>query len=100
MDSWTASGCQAHFAIDKPMCIRRGLFREVAHHVYVVCGRKYIFDLLPADNDRAYKFDLKMGFKEVSRVPDGYAEGVDYIVVRMSREENRWLPEEMRKEAA
>ena len=100
MDSWTASGCQAHFAIDKPMCIRRGLFSEVAHHVHVVCGRKYIFGLIPADNDRAYKFDLKMGFKEVSRVPDGYAEGVDYIVVRMSREENRWLPEEMRKEAA
>ena len=100
MDSWTASGCQAHFAIDNPMCIRRGLFSEVAHHVHVVCGRKYIFGLIPADNDRAYKFDLKMGFKEVARVPDGYAEGVDYIVVRMSREENRWLPEELREEAA
>ena len=100
MDSWTQSGCQAHFAIDNPMCIRRGLFSEVAHHVHVVCGRKYIFGLIPADNDRAYKFDLKMGFKEVARVPDGYAEGVDYIVVRMSREENRWLPEELREEAA
>ena len=36
----------------------------------------------------------------MARVPDGYAEGVDYIVVRMSREENRWLPEELREEAA
>jgi hypothetical protein len=98
MDSWTASGCQTHFAIDNPICIRRGFFREVAYHIHVVCGRKYIFGLIPANNEKAHKFDLKMGFKEVARVPDGFAEGVDYIVVRMSREENRWLPEEFRQQ--
>lgn len=100
MDSWTSSGCQAHFAIDNPMCIRRGLFREVAVHVHIACGRRYIFGLIPADNEKAYKFDLKMGFEEVARVPDGYDEGVDYIVVRLAREDNRWLPEEFREEAA
>jgi hypothetical protein len=100
MDSWTPSGCQAHFAIDNPICIRRGLFREVAYHIHVVAGRKYIFGLIPADNKHAHAFDLKMGFKEVARIPDGYGEGVDYIVVRMSREENRWLPQETRQEAA
>jgi hypothetical protein len=99
MDSWTKSGCQTHFAIDNPMCIRAGLFREVAMHIHVTCGRKYIFGLIPANNDAAHKFDLKMGFKEVARVPDGYEEGVDYIVVRMSREENRWLPKEFRSAA-
>ena len=100
MDSWTPSGCQAHFAIDNPICIRRGLFSEVAHHVHTVAGRKYIFGLVPANNEHAYKFDLKMGFKEVARIPDGYGEGIDYIVVRMSREENRWLHKEMKQEAA
>ena len=100
MDSWTPSGCQAHFAIDNPICIRRGLFREVAYHIHVASGRKYIFGLIPANNEHAHKFDLKMGFKEVARIPDGYGEGVDYIVVRMSREENRWLPKEMRQRAA
>ncbi len=99
LDSWTQSGCQSHFAIDNPMCIRAGLFREVAYHVHITCGRKYIFGLIPADNEKAYKFDLKMGFKEVARVPDGFAEGVDYIVVRMSKEENIWLPEELREAA-
>jgi len=100
MDSWTESGCQSHFAIDNPICIRAGLFREVAYHIHITSGRKYIFGLVPANNKKAYKFDLKMGFKEVARVPDGFAEGVDYIVIRMSREENRWLPKEIRQEAA
>ncbi len=100
MDSWTPSGCQTHFAIDNPVCIRRGLFHEVAYHIHITSGRKYIFGLVPADNEHAHKFDLKMGFKEVARIPDGYGEGVDYIVVRMSKEENRWLPKELRQEAA
>jgi hypothetical protein len=100
MDSWTPSGCQAHFAIDNPVCIRRGLFNMVAEYVYDIRGRKYIFGLVPADNERAYKFDLKMGFKEVARVPEGYNVGVDYIVVRMSRDECKWAPKALKERAA
>lgn len=100
MDSWTPSGCQTHFAIDNPMCIRRGLFREVAYHIHVACQRRYIFGLIPANNERAHKFDLKMGFREVARIPDGFNEGVDYIVVRLAKEDNRWLPDEFKQEAA
>ena len=100
MDSWTPSGCQTHFAIDNPICIRRGLFCEVAYHIHVVCKRRFIFGLIPANNDKAYKFDIKMGFEEVARVPDGFDIGVDYIVVRLAKEDNSWLPKEFRAEAA
>jgi len=102
MDSWTPSGCQTHFAIDNPIAIRRGLFAQVALHIHVTCGRRYIFGLIPANNEAAHKFDLKMGFEEVARIPEGYDNGVDYIVVRLARENNRWLPKEFReqKEAA
>ena len=98
MDSWTPSGCQTHFAIDNPICIRRGLFREVALHIHVACDRRYIFGLIPANNEHAHKFDLKMGFREVARIPEGYDIGVDYIVVRLAREDNRWLPKEFRQQ--
>jgi len=100
MDSWTPSGCQTHFAIDNPICIRRGLFREVAHHIHVVCDRRYIFGLIPANNKKAHAFDLKMGFEEVARIPEGYGIGIDYIVVRLAKEDNRWLPDEFKQEAA
>lgn len=97
MDSWTPSGCQTHFAIDNPICIRRGLFREVAYHIHVVCDRRYIFGLIPANNEAAHKFDLKMGFEEVARIPEGFDIGIDYIVVRLAKEDNRWLPKEGRE---
>tara|TARA_R110000787_G_scaffold3980_3_gene15521 strand:- start:3166 stop:3609 length:444 start_codon:yes stop_codon:yes gene_type:complete len=101
MDSWTKSGCQAHIAIDNPMCIRAGLLREAFFHIHVTCDRKYVFGTVPAGNKKAYDFDLKMGFEEVARIPDGYAEGVDYIIIRMSRENNPWLPKRIeQKEAA
>jgi|TARA_R110000787_G_scaffold62155_1_gene140750 hypothetical protein len=98
MDSWTPSGCQTHFAIDNPICIRRGLFREVALHIHVAHNRRYIFGLIPANNKKAHQFDLKMGFKEVARIPEGFDIGVDYIVVRLAKEENRWLPKEFREQ--
>ena len=98
MDSWTPSGCQTHFAIDNPICIRRGLFNQVAHHIHVVCDRRYIFGLVPANNEAALKFDLKMGFEEVARIPEGYGIGVDYIVVRLAKENNRWLADEFKEQ--
>ncbi len=100
MDSWTPSGCQTHFAIDNPMAIKRGLFREVAIHIHITCNRRYIFGLIPANNDAAHKFDLKMGFEEVARIPEGYDIGVDYIVVRLAKEDNRWLPDQFKEELA
>lgn len=93
MDSWTQSGCQAHIAIENPFCIRSGLLHEVARHVHIACGRRYIFGLVPANNEKALRFDQKIGFTEVARVPDGYAEGVDYVVMRLSKDDNMWLEE-------
>jgi len=91
MDNWTKSSCQVHIAIDNPFCIKAGLLVEAAYHIHVVCNRKYVFGLVPANNKKAYAFNLKIGFKEVARIPDAYAEGVDYIIVRMSKNNNPWL---------
>ena len=100
MDNWTASSCSCHIAIDNPMCIRAGLIREASIHVHLVCNKRYMFGQIPASNPKALKFDLKLGFKEVARIPDAYAEGIDNIVVRMDRDENRWLPELIKNKAA
>ena len=101
-DSFTIDACSVHFAIDSPFVIRAGFFNEVARHLFVQCGRERIFGLLPADNEKAIKLDLHMGFREVARIPDAYALGVDYIVVRMDKGDTRWLTDEQReqKEAA
>jgi len=95
MDSWTNDACSTHFAIDNPMVIRRGFFHEIARHIFIACNRKRFFGLLPGNNEKALKLDLHIGMVEVARIPHGYAEGVDYIVLGMDRKQcARWLNEE------
>lgn len=93
MDSWTDNACQVHFAIDKPLVIKHGFLNECFRHVFITCKRKRVFGLIPSDNDRAHKLDLHIGFTEVARIPHGYSEEVDYIVVGMPKDECRWLAE-------
>ena len=98
-DSFTQSSCCVHFAIDNPMAIKHGLFHEVSRHLFNVCGRHSLIGLVPSNNDRAIALDLHIGFVEVGRVPDGQAEGVDTVILQLTRENAaRWL--EPLKEAA
>ena len=99
-DSFTIDACSVHFAIDNPFVIRSGFLHEVARHLFINCDRKRIFGLIPSNNEKAHKLDLHIGFREVARIPDAYAEGVDYIVVRMDRETSRWLEPIRERKAA
>lgn len=90
-DSFTPDACQVHIAIDNPMVIRRGFLNEIARHLFVTCGRKRLFGLVPSDNEKAYRLDTHIGLTEVARIPNGYSEGVDYIVLCMEKADCRWL---------
>lgn len=90
-DCFTAENCQVHVAIRNPMVIRRGFLHEVFRHLFVTCKRVAVFGGVPSDNAKALKWDAHIGFKEVRRIPDFYARGVDCIVFRMDREDCRWL---------
>ena len=91
MDSWAYNSVQVHLAIDDPMVLRHGLFEEAARHIHEVCDRDVIIGLVPADNAKAIKLNTHMGYREVYRVRDGYKKGVDYIIMELRREDNRWL---------
>jgi hypothetical protein len=97
-DSFTVDACNVHFAIERPIVIKHGFLHEIARHLFIACGRKRIFGLVPANNSKALKLDTHIGFREVARVPDGYAEGIDYVVLRMDRETSPWL-EQIRRAA-
>lgn len=98
-DTWTPVAVNVHFAIENPFCIRAGLFREVAIHAFAVCGRDRMFGLVPSNNEKALSVDRKIGFTEVARIKDTMGEGIDTIVMRLDREDCRYLPDEMREAA-
>ncbi len=90
-DSFNTDSCNVHIAIDRPLVIKYGFLHEIARHIFVTCDRQRMFGLVPANNEKALRLDTHMGFREVARVPDGYATGVDYVVLRMDRETCPWL---------
>lgn len=91
-DSFTVDACSVHLAIDRPIVLRRGFLSEIAAHLFYACSRKRIFGLVPSNNEKALRLDKHIGFREVTRIPDAMKEGVDYVVMRMDREDCRWLP--------
>jgi len=90
-DGFNKDSCNVHYAIDNPMVIRRGFLNEVFRHLFITCGKKRVFGLVPANNQKALKLDLHIGFSEVCRIPDGFETGIDYVVIRMDREDCRWI---------
>lgn len=90
-DSFTDESCNVHFAIDNPMVLRHGFFEEIAEQCFNRMGCKRIWGLVPSNNPKALKLDKHIGFTEVTRIPDAIRDGVDYIVMRLNKEDCRWL---------
>ena len=90
-DTFTRDACSLHVAIDNPMVLRHGFIQHVFNHLYHNCGRERIFGVVPSSNTRALKFDFHIGFREVARIGDAIAEGIDSVIVRMDKKDCRWI---------
>lgn len=93
-DSFTFNSCQVHNGVTDPMAFRSDLHREFARHIFGTCGRKMMIGLTPANLPKAIKLNAHYGFKEFTRIPDGFADGVDYIVYRMTADECPYYEEQ------
>jgi hypothetical protein len=88
-DSWTYTSVVCHFAIPNPMAIRRGLFTEGYNYIFETSGRRIMLGITPTDRVKALKLLKHMGWEEVYRLPDGFAEGIDLVYSRFTKEQ--WL---------
>jgi hypothetical protein len=55
------------------------------------CKCSALFGLVPGNNLKALEIDLRLGFKEITRIADVYPGGECCVVLRMRRDECRWL---------
>jgi hypothetical protein len=97
MDGWTRTSAQVHQVILKTMVIRHGWFEEIARYIYGAAGRKKVYATVPDTHARALSLNEKIGFEQVARLSDAWDEGVDYLVLEMTRENCKyWVPEKLR----
>lgn len=98
MDSWTRTSAQVHQVILKTMVIRHGWFEEVARYMFETAGRKKVFATVPDTHSKALSLNEKIGFEQVARLSDAWDDGIDYLVLEMTREScNFWKPAQLQK---
>jgi RimJ/RimL family protein N-acetyltransferase len=98
-DTFSNTGCNVHWAIEDPMVLRHGFLEEMFGHLFLTLKRTRIFGHVPSDNEKSLKLCRHLGMREVARIPHGAGEGVDYIIMEMTRDKCRWIPEELREAA-
>jgi RimJ/RimL family protein N-acetyltransferase len=91
-DNWTTNCAEMHCVLDTPAGARR-ILRPAFEYLFGQQGRRIALARVCADNPRALKLDLHLGFREVHRIRDGRKDGVDLVLLEMRREECRFLQE-------
>ncbi len=99
-DSFSVDSCNVHFAVDSVWAIRNGLFTVFADWVFDYLDKKRMFGLVPDNNAKAIRLDKKIGFREVTRVPDAICDGIGYIVMRLDKDDCRWRTKYEQERAA
>lgn len=80
--------------------VSRQLIYEAFHYPFVQAGVKYVFAAVAGNNHKALRFDRKMGFEEHSVFEDGWCDGVPLYILKMSRENCRWIKNAPERKAA
>ena len=93
VDNITPKSVQAHFLATTPLIMRHGFLEECCEYVYEGMGKSVMFAQIPSNNDASLSVTEKMGFKVVCTLQDAFAEGVDYVIKEMRKEDCNFLPE-------
>jgi RimJ/RimL family protein N-acetyltransferase len=81
---------QIHVASFLPRWVNRSILWVTFDYPFNQLGVKKVFGQVPADNEKALKFDLNLGFKVEGQIKDVYPSG-DMLLLSMYRDECRFL---------
>ncbi len=88
-DGWNGASCQMHVA-GEGNWVTRELLHAVFDYPFNVAGCRVVLGLVPSGNERALRFDKRVGFNEVARIEHAHPDGA-LIVLEMRREACRYL---------
>lgn len=89
--NYTGESIGIHSASWDDHWINRDMLWVTFHYPFVQLGVKRIFGQVAEDNERARRFNEKLGFKHVARIEGVYRHNVACLVMCMERDECRFL---------
>lgn len=82
--------CCMHVVIQKPELMSPRIVRDAFTFPFEKCGCEAVLGMVDSTNAEALDFDRRLGFTELTRIPNGGLDG-DLVIFRMLRGECRWL---------
>ena len=91
-DHWTVTCCNAHQIVTDPAILIEGFLEEVWGWVFSPTGgkRSKVVGILPADRTPAMLTAKNVGFTELCRIKDGHDQGIDQVIVELTKENCRY----------
>lgn len=89
--NYTGESISIHVGAVNSQWINRDMLWITFDYPFKQLGVKSIFGLVAEDNLHALNFDRKLGFKQVARIEGVYPNDIACIVMRMKRDECRFL---------
>lgn len=90
-DNYTHESIAAHIAGWEEHWLSRDLLWVIFDYPFNQMGVKRIFANVAENNRQALAFDRKLGFRDVARIEGVYKDNVAAVIMRMDRDECRWL---------
>lgn len=91
MDNWTQNSVQCHFLVTNPLVLKHSFLECCYHFMFIEHGVKFIYGLVPGNNEKALKFNAHMGFTVKTTLEGAYEEGVDYVLMELKRENCKFI---------
>ena len=85
-DNFTHKTVQAHQIVVRPIALRHGFFDMCMEFAFLRMNKDRIYGVVAENNHKALRLNRRMGFEEVYRIPEGFLDGVDYIVMELTKE--------------
>ena len=89
-DGWTPNAVYVHIAIEKPIALRRLVWRAF-DLAFNRIGRGVIFAPVMSTNRKSIDLVVHLGFEQVARLRDAWEPHVDMLLFEMRKRDCRWI---------
>ena len=91
LDNVTPTTVQVHFMVKDLSALRHGFHRDCFDLVFNHLGKRTMYGLVPANNEKAIKLNKHMGFTIKCVMEEAFSAGIDYLLMELKRENCKYL---------
>ena len=94
LDTITENSTTCTFVIENPIVLKHKFLHLSCSYVFDVLGKKKAYVQVASNNERSLKFVKKIGFEEQCTLKDAFRDGVDCVILELTRDKCKYLLDE------